>query len=199
MTSAGRMRANSQNRARPAAHRLFGAWRRVAKDTSGAAAVEFALVVWPFIILIFACLQTFLIFFLNQSIQTVADQSGRMYMTGQAVGLSQANFKTAVCGKLPAPFSCSNVMVDVQVASSAASLNTAPIALTYNPCNPNPPGCGQPTNSFSYSGSSPRQYAILRVMYDWPVLGGVWAFANQPNGDLLMVGTSVFQVEPYPS
>jgi hypothetical protein len=120
-------------------------------------------------------------------------------MTGQSVGVGQAAFKTAVCAKLPAPFSCSNVMVDVQVASTPAALNTAPIALTYNPCNPNPPGCGQPTNTFAYTASSPQQYAILRVMYDWPVLGGVWAFANQPNGDLLLVGTSVFQVEPYPS
>jgi Flp pilus assembly protein TadG len=190
------MRASPQKKARASVLRLLGAWRR---DVGGAAAVEFALVVWPFLILIFACLQTFLIFFLNQSIQTTADQAGRQYMTGNAVGVSQANFKTIVCGKLPAVFNCSNVMVDVQLSSTAAGLNTAPIVLTYN-CTGTPPVCtGQPTNTFAYSASSQQQYAILRVMYDWPVLGGVWAFANQPNGDLLLVGTSVFQVEPYPS
>ena len=75
--------------------------RRAAKDTSGAAAVEFAIVVWPFFLLVFMSLQTALLFFVDQALQTATVQSARYLMTGQPT-LTQSNFQTqVVCAKLP--------------------------------------------------------------------------------------------------
>jgi Flp pilus assembly protein TadG len=167
-------------------------------EASGAAAVEFALLVWPFIALVFACLQLCLVYFMGQTLQTVTVQAGREYMTGQEAGVSsQSAFKTAVCARLPSVFNCTNLMVDVQVASTASSLNTTPLVPTYSydPVTKT----WKVTNTWKYSASTPMQYAIVRVMYDFPVLGGPFAFANQPDGGFLLVGTTVFQVEPYPT
>ncbi|MGH7023120.1 MAG: TadE/TadG family type IV pilus assembly protein [Caulobacteraceae bacterium] len=179
------------------AGRALGAARRVARDRSGAAAVEFALLVWPFLALAFGSLQLLLIFFLGQVTQTVAVQAGRAYMTGQVAGDSQTAFKTAVCAKLPAVFfNCADVIVDVQTASTASGLNTTPLTPTYK-CTGTPPVC-KLSNTGAYTASAPLSYVILRVMYAYPVLGGAFAFADS-HGFIPLIGTSVFQVEPYPT
>ncbi len=167
-------------------------WLRAVDDTAGAAAVEFALVAAPFLLLVLAALQTMIIFLCGQAIQTVASQSARLVMTGQAAGLSQTNYKTAVCNNLPSMFDCSKVIVDMQSAANFTSLNTTPPVVSYD-------RYGRPTNTWSYSQGSPGDVVILRVMYNFPVLGGTIGLANQPNGTFLMIGTAVFKNEPYPT
>ena len=63
----------------------------------------------------------------------------------------QASFHAAVCGYLPALFSCSNVMVDLQkqtiCANASDTLTMTPPTLTYN-------SSGQVTNSWNYDPGS---------------------------------------------
>ena len=58
---------------------------------------------------------------------------------------------------------------------------------------------GAVTNTWSYNPGNPGDIVILRLMYDWPVIGGILTpgLSNQPNGSSLMVGTAVFKNEPY--
>ncbi len=58
--------------------------RRFARAEDGATAVEFALVATPFVALLIAILETALVFFAQQVLQTAATQSARLIMTGQA-------------------------------------------------------------------------------------------------------------------
>jgi Flp pilus assembly protein TadG len=58
--------------------------RRFARAEDAAAAVEFALVAAPFLALIFAILETALVFFADQTLETAASNSARLIMTGQA-------------------------------------------------------------------------------------------------------------------
>ena len=163
----------------------FGA---ILKDDRGSVAVEFALIVTPFVALIFAILQTGLVLYLDQSLQTATNRAGRMVMTGEAGSMNQAAFQAAVCGNLPSYFRCANVWVDLKSAGTFSSLNTTAPTPTYN-------SQGQITNSWSFSQGARGDVAILRVMYRWPILSSLGA-GSQPNGDVLMVGTTVFQNEP---
>ena len=177
------------------ATRLCARVRRLAgvsflREEGGAAAVEFTLVVLPFLLLVFATLQIGLIFFFNQSLQTAANRGARMVMTGETRLLNQATYKTAVCGNLPSFFNCANVMVDLKSASNFSGLNTAPITVTYSPMT------GLPTNTWSFSPGGRGDVAILRVMYNWPAFGFL-NFSNQSNGSVLMIGTAVVKNEPY--
>ena len=177
---------------------VIGRVRRLVKDASGAAAVEFAILVWPFILLVFCALQVSMILFMNQVLQTVAVQAGRQYMTGQVQGDSQSQFVTVVDGLLPSFFNSKLLMVDVQVANTAAGLSSAETALTYTvTCTGNPSVCSVGQGAFS--ASQPKEYAILRLLYQLPLMGSGFGFSNQANGSYLMAGTSVFRVEPYPS
>jgi len=177
---------------------LRRAARKGADDTSGAAAVEFALVALPFILLVFLALQTVLVFMFSEALQTATIQTSRMIMTGQSASDTQSQFQNAVCANLPSMFNCSGVMVDVQSVSGGdvngfSTLNTAPLVPAYSNTT------GKVTNSWSFQQGQPGDVVIVRVMYDWPVLGGIFGFANQPNGTYLMVGTAVFENEPYDS
>ena len=171
------------------------ALKRFLRNNRGAAAVEFALLVIPFITLALGGVQTAVVFFMDQVMETAAKQAARQLMTGaaQTAAMDQTAFRQAVCN-LATSFTCANLMVDVQSGSSFSGINTAPITLTYN-------GQGGVSNTFSYSPGGPGDIVILRVMYNWPIFGGPFAplLANQPNGSRLLVATMVWKNEPYQS
>ena len=58
--------------------------RRFARRQDGAAAVEFAFIAVPFLALLFAILETALVFFAGQSLESAVADTGRLIMTGQA-------------------------------------------------------------------------------------------------------------------
>jgi Flp pilus assembly protein TadG len=59
-------------------------FRRFRRSRRGSAAVEFALVAPVFFALLFAIIETAMVFFAGQVLETVAQNSARTVMTGQA-------------------------------------------------------------------------------------------------------------------
>jgi Flp pilus assembly pilin Flp len=57
--------------------------RRLLRREDGVAAVEFALVAAPFLALMFAIIETALVFFTRQCLETVVADSSRLIMAGQ--------------------------------------------------------------------------------------------------------------------
>src|ERR1700742_1616910 len=116
-----------QTRLRSAVGRPL-AWlkaRRIVREQDGATTVEFALLMAPFLALIFAILETAIIFFAGQTLETANADSARLIMTGQAQsqGFSQAQFKNAVCARIYGLFNCQNgVYVDVQKFSTYSTV-----------------------------------------------------------------------------
>jgi Flp pilus assembly protein TadG len=78
--------------------------RRMLRERGGATTVEFA----PFLAMVFAIMETAIVFFAGQALETAAAGSA-LIMTGQAQtkGYDQAKFKEAVCGKIYGLFNCS--------------------------------------------------------------------------------------------
>ncbi|KYH00080.1 pilus assembly protein [Bradyrhizobium daqingense] len=164
-----------------------------ARDSRGATAVEFALVAAPFLALIIALIQTFLVFFAQQMLESVVRQSGRLVMTGQvrSAQMSQAVFKQKVCDQIVILFNCNGLMVDMQVATSWTSANTGMPSLTYD-------GSGKVSNTWQYNYGDRGDIVVLRVMYEWPVVLGPLGFnlSNLSNGNRLIMSTAAFQNEP---
>src|ERR1700747_3068648 len=97
---------------------------RFARAQNGAAAVEFGLVAAPFLALVFAIMETAIVFFAGQALETAAADSARLIMTGQAQtqNFDAAAFKTAVCNKIYGLFDCQNgVYVNVNTFASFSS------------------------------------------------------------------------------
>ncbi len=63
---------------------LRNALRRFRRHRAGSAAVEFALVAPVFFALLFAIIETGILFFADQVLETVTQESARLVMTGRA-------------------------------------------------------------------------------------------------------------------
>jgi Flp pilus assembly protein TadG len=169
------------------------ALRRVLRREDGAAAIEFGLVAVPFLAMVFAIMETGLVFFAGQALETAASDSARLIMTGQAQtqGFDQAAFKNAVCSKVQGLFNCAGgIMVDVRTYTSFGNIT-----------NPNPINSqGNLNYNFVYQPGGPGDIVVVRLMYQWPVyvsLLGLNALSNMSGSNRLLVSTVAFRNEPY--
>jgi Flp pilus assembly protein TadG len=167
--------------------------RRFARQQDGAAAVEFALVAVPFLALLFAILETALVFFAGQTLESAATDSARLIMTGQAqnAGYTQDDFKTQVCNRLAGGlFDCSNgVYVDVKTYASFSAVNTA---------SPIVNGTFDSTK-VAYSPGVQGSIVVVTLYYEWPIYVTLLGnnLSNLNGGRRLLVATSVFRNEPF--
>lgn len=171
--------------------RIVRLLRRFGKRKDGAAAVEFAVVAAPFIAMLFAILETALVFFAGQTLETAVADSARLIMTGQAQtsNFDQAAFKTSVCTKIYGLFDCSGGMVvDVQKYTDFASVDLSrPVDNTGKV----KPGV--------YNPGGPCEIVVVRLIYQFPVYLAFMSFnlADMNGNKRLIVATSVFRNEPY--
>ncbi|GLR83795.1 TadE/TadG family type IV pilus assembly protein [Bradyrhizobium iriomotense] len=169
-------------------------WRAFFADRKGATAVEFALIGAPFIALLLAIIQTFLVFFAQQLLEQVVNQASRAILTGQAQAqsMTKAQFANAVCSNVVILFDCQGLMIDVQVASAWSSANTGMPTLTYD-------AQGNVSNTWQYSPGNQGDIVVVRVMYLWPVYLGPLGFnlANQSNGSRLIMASTAFMNEAF--
>ena len=166
--------------------------RRFGRNRKGAAAVEFALVAPMFFAVLFAIIEMALVFFASQILETVAQDTSRLIMTGQAqnAAFTQAQFKNAVCAKLVTMFDCVNgVSIDVQSYPQFSSVDISdPIDAGKNFVPPN-----------NYLPGGPGDIVVVRLFYKWPlyVTGLGFNIANVGTNQKLLTATAAFQNEPY--
>ena len=169
--------------------------RRVARERRATTAVEFALILGPLLALLLGSLQTSLIFFANEALQSAATNVGREIMTGsvQQSNVTQSAFQQLACAQLSSLFSCGGIMVDVESAGGYSSISTTPPTLTYS-------NNGAITNAWAFNPGGPDDVVIVRVMYNWPIYASalIPGLADQPGNRRLLIGTSVFKNEPFP-
>jgi Flp pilus assembly protein TadG len=169
------------------------------RDSKGATAVEFALIATPFLAILAALVQTFLLFFAQSMLENAVRQSARQILTGQVQSqdasmtqaAAMAAFRSTVCNNANVLFSCGGLMVDVEIANNWSSANVGMPTLTYD-------SSGKVTNNWLFQPGNAGDIVVVRVMYLWPLFFGPIAFnlANQPNGSRLIMASAAFQNEP---
>jgi Flp pilus assembly protein TadG len=172
-----------------AARNLY--WR-FCRNRRGSAAIEFALVAPVFLALLFAILETGIIFFADQYLETLTQDGARVILTGQAQNgnYTSAQFHSYICNKVVALFNCSNIYVNVQSFSSFETLTaTCPISN------------GTFVNNMQYSPGGPGNIVIVQLFYQWPqfVTGLGYNITNLNGGYRLLCATAAFRNEPYPT
>lgn len=167
-------------------------FKRFARGREASAAIEFGLVALPFTALIFAIIETALVFLAGQTLEAAVANSARLIMTGQAqtAGYTQANFKTQVCAQLTSLFDCANgVYVDVKTYTDFASVNTA-----------SPVTNGQlDTSKFTYQPGGPGSIVVVQLYYQWPIYVSLYSdnLSTLNGNKRLLVATAAFRNEPY--
>jgi Flp pilus assembly protein TadG len=172
--------------------------RRLLRREDGTAMVEFGFVVVPFIALLFAIIETALVFFAGQVLETAVADSARLILTGQADSgtYDATKFKTQVCNRLLAMFNCSGLKLDVRTAATFAAADLSA------PTVPDPAHPGQKkvdTATWGYQVSNPGDIVVVRVAYEWPTFVTALGFslAQLSNSKRLLMSTAVFRNEPY--
>jgi Flp pilus assembly protein TadG len=167
--------------------------RRFMRHEDGAAAVEFGLILLPFLGLMFAIMETALVFFADQTLETAVADSARLIMTGQAQtqSLTATTFKNAVCARIYGMFNCTTgVYVNVQTYASFGSI-------TYTP--PLDQNGNLVTSNFGYQPGGPGDIVVVQLFYQWPIfvsLMNLSSLATSGN-TRLMVATAAFRNEPF--
>jgi Flp pilus assembly protein TadG len=168
--------------------------RRFVRRQDGAVAVEFGLILLPFLALMFGIMETALVFFADQTLETAVADSARLIMTGQAQtqNLTAATFKNAVCARIYGLFNCqAGVYVNVTTYSSFGSI-------TYTP--PIDTNGNLKTTSFVYQPGGPGDIVVVQLFYQWPIYVSLMNLSNLSNmsgNNRLLVATAAFRNEPY--
>lgn len=172
-------------------HNLLARFRR---NRRGSAALEFALVAPAFVALLFAILESGIMFLAGQVLETVTQNSARMILTGQAQtgSYTQATFASYVCGQVPALFNgpnCANIHIDVKSYPSFQNVSI----------NSQIDANGNFINNMQYNPGGPGDIVVVRLFYEWPLfvtrLG--YNVANLSDGNRLLSATAAFKNEPY--
>lgn len=180
--------------------RTFGAGiaKRFCRSEDGSAAIEFGVVALPFLAMLFAIIQTALIFFGNQILETANGDAARLIMTGQAQTQSfdAASYKTNLCARIKGLMDCAGVSIDVKSYPTFAAAS----ASGFNPPLDAEGKLAKDTLGFNPGGAG--DIVVVRAMYEFPIfipqLGQIdLNLGNMPGNKRLLVATAAFRNEPF--
>lgn len=183
----GKTPASFRARLRLAVRRLQqGRAGALLRDEGGASAVEFALLLGPFLLLFFGLFELGLVYLASVTLENAVIDTSREIRTGevQTSGETANNFRLAVCGRmafLEAP--CATALrVDVRTVTTFASTST----LT----TPNTP-CWNP--------GGPASLVLVRAYYAWPVVTPLMqaVLSKSSDGSRTLTASTAFVNEPY--
>lgn len=181
--------------ASPAARTVFHRFR---SNRKGSAAVEFALIAPLFFALLFAIIETALMFFASQVLETVTQDAARQVMTGQAQGANYTDggaFKTAVICKAG---SVANVLFNCAGGISVDVENFPAFTSVVLPNHFDGNGNIDPKTLNYFPGGS-CSIVVVQLFYQWPlfVTGLGYNISNGPTGKRNLIATAAFRNEPY--
>jgi len=174
--------------------KLFGLRiiNRFRDSEDGVAAIEFGMLALPFLMLIFAILETAIGFFAAQVFESGVDDIGRRIRTGQvqSTTATAAEVRAEVCSKTWGLFKCSDIQLDIQ---TSAAFPGAPLA------TPRDAEGNFDASGLGFDTGAAGSIVIVRAYYEWPVfLDYLWQNAEGlSNGKRLFVATAAFQNEPF--
>lgn len=180
------MGGNSENRQR---RRLF--MSRFRRAESGNVAVEFGMLAIPFFILVFAVIETCIIYFATSNLDSAVSSAGRLIRIGavQAGGMTEAQFKDEVCSKLHVISNCSSTLkIDVRNFSNFGGV-TFPSLVD---------GDGKIVEDTVFQPGGAGDIVVVRVYYSWGVLSpSLIGLSNLDGGGRLVAASTAFRNEPF--
>jgi len=195
-------------------HKRWRLFERFRKNRDGAAALEFALLAIPFLMLVFATFETFLAFAGEQLMNNAVDTMARKIRTGEitfglgkSTDMTESEFRAAFCAEIAVLRMCSSteaatpskLYLDIRQFSTFADMpKDVPrvSSAEYSDLD---------TSEFAFSPGGPDTKNMVRAYYRWQVMTDLirpYITNIRPAGkvlptDFLIVSTSAFQNEEY--
>lgn len=172
--------------------------RRFRRNRRGSAAIEFAFVAPIFFGLLFAIIETALMFFAAQVLETGTQDAARLVLTHQAqdANMSQKDFATNLCNRVNMLFDCTKITISVKAYAPNTAIPAADLA--------SPISGGVFSGQSAYETSKPGDTVVVRAFYQWPIIvtqlgyniANLGRTTSDPTDKRLLAATSAFRVEP---
>lgn len=173
-----------------AAFRPAGLLRRFRKNREGSAAVEFAMVAFPFFFLLFAAIETAVAMGGNVLLDNAVHNVARRVMTGQTqtADVTPENFKQSICDQVSFLLSCSTLKVDMRTYATFADI---PVDV--------PRRLGKLDDTgFCFDPGAQGDITVVRAFYAWPWIANMLGDAVRPAGtDSVLFSMAAFMNEPF--
>lgn len=172
--------------------RAGGIIKRFLRAREGATAVEFGIIMTPFMLLLFAIIETVMMLWTNAVLEEAVSEVSRTLLTGQSqtlyAGANAATFRTNICNYAPIFIDCGRFSVDVKTYGNFASASSgSSLAGVID------------TSAFAYRQPQPGEIVVVRGVLTYEPLLSQWsnAFAATKDGSRALVTATVFQTEPF--
>ena len=163
---------------------------RFTRERKGVVAIEFAILAFPFFLLLFAILECCIAFTAQELMTNAVDDVARQLRTGQlkAGTVSRQEMRDMLCDRMGIlfPGDCEGLRIDLRnyVAFEDAvrefERGVVPEEYTFDP-------------------GGPLTKNVLRVFYPWPVVTAILRERiDAPDGTMLLFATTTWQNEPFP-
>ncbi len=190
------------------AKRSLSVLRRVRRNEEGATAIEFAMVIAPFLAFIFQTMEVALVYGGTVSLEHALEQSARKIRVGAPMA-TIAEFKDDVCSHVVLLSDCkSKLIVDVRTLASLGGAGGVDVMSSYTDGGGNllDPGTSPPQYDVGAGGSD----VMVNVFYKWDIFAQLpfyfnWQgtgatvspLANQADGSRVVSATVIFKNEPF--
>jgi Flp pilus assembly protein TadG len=166
-------------------------FRRLRGDTKGSAAIEFAILALPFMVIIFAIIEIALMFFVDSGLDAALHKTVRQVRVGTANtgAWDLEDFKTRLCTELSYSFSCAeNLKVRSVVVTDMASVSKI---------NPIVNGALSVTEDFDIGESG--DYVLVQAYLTWSPVLRLYTFAGGKlnDGSYVLGAAELFKNEPF--
>jgi Flp pilus assembly protein TadG len=171
--------------------------RAFAHDERGVTAVEFGILAIPFFTVIFAILQTAIMFLSSQVLDSALEDASRKIRTGEGSGYSLDDFRNYMCGYTFNLIDCSQIQLRSKVISSFDDISTTvPQSCNTTTCTWT---ANWQTLETGKTSSTCRVVIQVSAYYRYPLIVVLPYFnlKNQPDNYRLISAMRVFRNEPY--
>lgn len=182
---------------------------RFPRAAEGATAVEFALIAFPFFLLLFAIIEVALVFMVSTSLENSLARSARTIRTGELQTGNAARatprtpaelaneFRTEICANLGwLQGQCaSNLSVDVRTFAQFNTVNGP------DPVRTNGGNTTFDETALAFQPGGPSTIVLVRAFYRWRVVTPLLSpgLIDLSDGSHLVLATAIFRSEPYPT
>lgn len=161
-------------------------------DTQGATAIEFGLILLPFLTIVFAIIETALSIVVNRMVDNAVVESARLIRTGQAAtsGFSAEQFAEALCSNMPS-FLCQSERFVVDVSSAPSFSTVSSLNSLYDED-------GNLNEDHGYSDTCASEIVAVNVIYKWPMFTSLMNLSELDHGsERHLSSRMVFRNEPW--
>ncbi len=190
-------------------------FRSLLRDRAGATAIEFAILLIPLLMVLFATFETFIAFAVEQVVVDATNKMARQLKTGQitfnlgrSTDMTETEFRQAYCDLISIAITCSpteaatpdKLWIDLQAVADFADIPTTIPRVSTDARS------DLDTTNFAFSPGGPNTINMLRVYYRRevitdlvrPYISNLTRSGDTSPSEFLIVGTTAFKNENYP-